>query len=402
MAVPPASSSAADQLEHCFLLQHHAAPSECTPLSTALLTLIGIDYACNFPQVVWNMQYLVTWCQIGDPFVFRSGHRKAGLHLYVKPVSALHVEAAPSNIVLTLVVHMPASRLQLCVDFAAFLQVVDVRWYAVHCVAMMNQLVSSTRLTKAVYQFANSVLTLPCNTHHACEISDAMGCNVFHVATCLTYPILNYVLCIIVLLFPPASIQSVAALQDDASKQQLVLQVLTEEEQLECFLRERSRSLDVKVQQAALWLPTVTQTYNPSQHDQYDQQPQAMDTPSDSNSKNQAAGYVNVSGIELPCRAVEAPSLAITGPAQRLVHTPAMVDNIKAAVLALCQNRPLLLEGPPGWSCLLGLVAITSAIVVWFIEYTTAEWVPRQSNNQKGLHHCIASSGTSRLLICGC
>lgn len=142
--------------------------------------------------------------------------------------------------------------------------------------------------------------------------------------------------------------QSVADLQDDASKQQLLLQVLTKEEQLECFLRERSRSLNVKVQQATLWLPTATQTDNHSQHDQHDQQPQAMDTPSDSNSKNQAAGYVNVSGIDLPCRTMDTSSLATTGPAQRLVHTPAMVDNIEAAALALCQNRPLLLEGPPG------------------------------------------------------
>lgn len=150
--------------------------------------------------------------------------------------------------------------------------------------------------------------------------------------------------------------KGVADLQDDASKQQLLLQVLTKEEQLECFLRERSRSLAIKVHQAALWLPTATQTDHSSQHDQHDQhaqQLQAMDTHTDTNSKNQAAGCVNVSGIDLPCRTVGIASLAAKGPAHRLVHTPAMVDNIKAAALALCQNRPLLLEGPPGQSCLL-------------------------------------------------
>lgn len=136
-----------------------------------------------------------------------------------------------------------------------------------------------------------------------------------------------------------------AYLQDDASKQQLLLQVLTKEEQLECFLRERRCSLDVKVQQAALWLPTATQPDCPSQHDQ---QPQAMDTCTDIDSKQLAAGFVNVNGIDLPFRTADSSSLAPTCPARRLVHTPAMVDNIKAAALALCQNRPLLLEGPPG------------------------------------------------------
>lgn len=139
-------------------------------------------------------------------------------------------------------------------------------------------------------------------------------------------------------------IPGMACLQDDASKQQLLLQVLTKEEQLECFLRERSRSLDVKVLQAALWLPTGTQTDNLSQHDQ---QLQAMDTCTEVNSQL-AAGFVIVSGIDLPFRTVDPSSLAPTGPARRLVHTSAMVDNMKAAALALCQNRPLLLEGPPG------------------------------------------------------
>ena len=140
-------------------------------------------------------------------------------------------------------------------------------------------------------------------------------------------------------------------MQDDSSKQQLLLQVLTKEEQLECFLRERSRSLDIKVHQAALWLPTAAQTDHSSQHDQHGQhkqQLQAMDTCTDTNSKDQAAGFVTVSGIDLPCRTGGMASLAAKGPAHRLVHTPAMVDNIKAAALALCQNRPLLLEGPPG------------------------------------------------------
>lgn len=35
----------------------------------------------------------------------------------------------------------------------------DVRWYGVHCVAMMNQMVGPTKLAKAAYQFAIPILT---------------------------------------------------------------------------------------------------------------------------------------------------------------------------------------------------------------------------------------------------
>lgn len=138
-------------------------------------------------------------------------------------------------------------------------------------------------------------------------------------------------------------------LQDDASRQQLLLQVLSKEEQLQCFLRERSRSLDVKVQQAALWNPTHAHTHElDQQHLRQEQQPQAMDTRTHTDSQQQTAGYVSVSGIDLACRTVDTAATETAGHAPKLVHTPAMVDNIKAAALALCQNRPLLLEGPPG------------------------------------------------------
>lgn len=122
------------------------------------------------------------------------------------------------------------------------------------------------------------------------------------------------------------------------------MQVLSKQEQLECALRERSRSLDVKVQQAVLWIPTDAQTDMSDMH----KQPQAMDTRSHTDSQQHVAGYVNVSGIDLACRTVDTAGTEITRRVQRFVHTPAMVDNIKAAALALCQNRPLLLEGPPG------------------------------------------------------
>lgn len=137
-------------------------------------------------------------------------------------------------------------------------------------------------------------------------------------------------------------------MQDDASKQRLLLQVLTEEEHLECFLRERSRSLDTRVHQAALWLPGDAQTDKQGQPEQH---PQAIDTLPHDSTLQSAAGFVRVCGIDLPCRT--GASQASTGQPSRLIHTAAVADNMKAAALALCQSRPLLLEGPPGQVVLL-------------------------------------------------
>lgn len=40
-------------------------------------------------------------------------------------------------------------------DYAGAMQVVDVRWYAVHCVAMMNQLVCPVGLAIAASRFCS-------------------------------------------------------------------------------------------------------------------------------------------------------------------------------------------------------------------------------------------------------
>ena len=135
-------------------------------------------------------------------------------------------------------------------------------------------------------------------------------------------------------------------MQDDASKQRLLRQVLTEEEHLECFLRERSRSLDAKVHQAALWLPGDAQTDSTDRQGQSERHHLAVDALLYNSPLQPAAGFVRVCGIELACRL--GASNASTGPASRLVCTAAVADDMKAAALALCQSRPLLLEGPPG------------------------------------------------------
>ena len=163
-------------------------------------------------------------------------------------------------------------------------------------------------------------------------------------------------------------------LQDDASKQQLLLQVLSKEEQLACFLKERSRSLDAKLHLASLWLPSNSATDDSSQLQtqsqqlqQHHQQPQAMDIGHKDSTTHQMLGYVSICGIELPCRAVRSTGDVSPNQQGTLIHTPAVADNMKAAALALCQNRPLLLEGPPGdqfpaltlWVSLLSTVHLT-------------------------------------------
>jgi hypothetical protein len=90
-----------------------------------------------------------------------------------------------------------------------------------------------------------------------------------------------------------------------------------------------------------------------------------------------ATGYVDVAGIELPHGGTDYPSsnsstgasgagtiagkrqgfkskgslgdeLGHTQPATTFVSTPTVEKNLRAAALALCAGRPLLLEGPPG------------------------------------------------------
>ena len=146
--------------------------------------------------------------------------------------------------------------------------------------------------------------------------------------------------------------------QGDYGKQQLLSQGLTREQQLECFLRERERSLALKVQQSAMWDPHAQQAQHA--HSNHWQQPQQLQqqetTPMDATNSNitdeislqQQAGYVSVWGVDLPCKQVEAAGVATADGGHRLVHTAAMQENMLAAALALCQHRPLLLEGPPG------------------------------------------------------
>jgi len=58
-----------------------------------------------------------------------------------------------------------------------------------------------------------------------------------------------------------------------------------------------------------------------------------------------ATGHTDVCGIALPCGPGGGGG---GGGGGSLVRTPTAERNLEAAALALCQQRPLLLEGPPG------------------------------------------------------
>lgn len=55
-----------------------------------------------------------------------------------------------------------------------------------------------------------------------------------------------------------------------------------------------------------------------------------------------------MAGLLLPRREDARGAGAATATGQRLVRTPTVERNLQAAALALSQQQPLLLQGPPG------------------------------------------------------
>lgn len=147
---------------------------------------------------------------------------------------------------------------------------------------------------------------------------------------------------------------TLAYMQDDHAKQQLLSQVLTQQEQIKCFMRDRKRSLGAALQQASLWAPKQQSSVQPQHSPSYEQQEQQ---PLSSASQQhlhmhgasahvpEGSGYVDVCGIVLPSK-TSAGHGQLAAPS--LVQTAAMADDLRAAALALSQSRPILLEGPPG------------------------------------------------------
>ena len=248
--------------------------------------------------------------------------------------------------------------LSLC---SCLLQVPSVRWYGVQCVAVLNALVS-------LITFTHTRLLLNTNvTRCRCQIQlhyskSMVSCKTIHTTkSCclLTYTGCRktFLLCLLwymCMVLPPCQncgLTTHVTLQDDHSTQQLLSQVLSKQEQLECFMLDCKRSLRSAVQQASQWRPAQQPSSSPTQQPQ-DQSSTTQQLPHPQHPSShvpQGSGYVNICGIVLPSNTAGPVSQsAETG--QQLVQTVAMQDDLRASALALSQRRPILLEGPPGGS----------------------------------------------------
>ena len=133
--------------------------------------------------------------------------------------------------------------------------------------------------------------------------------------------------------------------------------VLSEDEAADAACSYRQHRLNIAAERAAMWR-------NPSQH-------LAQGTAAClANSENYdlerllpAPGFVSICGILLPCRPGASghkaahlwpgpkPNESDSHTVGALVKTAAMFCSMKAAALALCQQRPIVFEGPPGNLC---------------------------------------------------
>jgi hypothetical protein len=140
--------------------------------------------------------------------------------------------------------------------------------------------------------------------------------------------------------------------QSDAGKQNLRAQVLSSEEACACAYRWQDDSLRYAVERAGFWMqPPPHFGHDAGSHeeagetslkasgDQMGQQP--GDAPI-----SDRGGLVTLAGLELPFRQ----SLGNVSPTANtsFIATDTVTRTLEAASLVLCQQKPLLLEGPPG------------------------------------------------------
>ena len=181
------------------------------------------------------------------------------------------------------------------------------------------------------------------------------------------HPRLDYLLCIPcegLLPVGPMTARPVLTLlctmQSDAGRQALRRQVLTKEEALTAALRWREDCLRYQVERAGAWMqqpPHVQLQSSSSATSSSSAAPMEALPPATVNELGKeavaaeplavASGHVEVCGVALPKRAAGSMGSSLTT-RSALVRTPGMEAALEAAALVLCQDRPLLLEGPPG------------------------------------------------------
>ena len=151
--------------------------------------------------------------------------------------------------------------------------------------------------------------------------------------------------------------------QSDAAKQSLSRQVLSAEQALVCALRWREDCTRYAVEQAGAWMRPPSQPCTPAACDADAQQPATADgamlprpmegsTSAGEGGTDEmlavASGHVEICGVTLPKRADGGSSGMVVPGRRGLVRTPAVEAALEAAAMVLAQERPLLLEGPPG------------------------------------------------------
>lgn len=126
--------------------------------------------------------------------------------------------------------------------------------------------------------------------------------------------------------------------QSDAEKESLRAQVLSSEEALACALRWQQDCLRYTVERAGVWIEPNPHVSSLA----------ASSGPSMPEQLLPASGFVSLCGIKLPCRGNAGAVSAAAQSRGPFVRTETVDRNLEAAALVLCQQRPLLLEGPPG------------------------------------------------------
>ena len=154
--------------------------------------------------------------------------------------------------------------------------------------------------------------------------------------------------------------------QGDAAKQSLSRQVLCADSALESALRWREDCTRFAVEQAGAWMCPPVQSDTPPASVSEAQLPtaagssalpQPMEEGGVAAGRGEAAealavasGHVEVCGVALPRREGGGGAGADARGGRGLIRTPAVEASLEAAALVLAQDRPLLLEGPPGTS----------------------------------------------------
>ncbi|KAF6262490.1 hypothetical protein COO60DRAFT_1699221 [Scenedesmus sp. NREL 46B-D3] len=137
----------------------------------------------------------------------------------------------------------------------------------------------------------------------------------------------------------------------DAVQQQLMQQQLSEEQLVAAHMRWDEERTAVALQLAQRW-----QACEPGAaccSSSAAQQPDAQQQPQQQQELPPAKGFVRVCGLEVPAKNENSSSNGSAAGAGaltwgRLVQTPGMTAALESAALALCQNSPVVVEGPPG------------------------------------------------------